>query len=137
MTDYKPDYTDRDSYFAAKDRASAERDRENAAGGPQPRAEPKAHDYRRGGWGHTANISQVQNVGHNVKMHGFGTGVCPGDYIIKANGAAIASYRVDKIWYERDPPDMWFADCTYDPSVFGVLADTNQIVRIKDHEPTL
>lgn len=127
---YKPDYTSREAHYAAKDKAMAERDRENAAGGPKPRAEPKAHDYRRGGWGHTANISEVQNEGHNVKMNGFGTGICPGDYIIKANGTAVASYRVDEIRYSRDPPDQWFAKCTFDPGKFGVLADTNEIVRL-------
>ena len=79
---------------------------------------------------------KVMNEGHNVRMTGFGTGICPGDYIIKSHQGGVSTYRVDTIRYERDPPDMWFADCSYDPTVFGVSAATNQIVRIKDYEPT-
>lgn len=128
---YEPDYTDRDSYYANKDRAVAEREKEIAEGGPKPGAEPKAHDYRRGGWGHAANISEARDGGKKVKMHGFGTGIRPGDFIIKDNGrGGIASYKVDKIDYKRDPPDMWFASATWTPGVFGARVDNDEIVRI-------
>jgi len=127
--DYTPNYESRDAHFAAKDAASAARDRENAAGGPKSRAEPKAHDYRREGWGHTASIDKIEDEGRKVTMLGFGSGVCPGDFIMKKNGEGYASYKIDTIKYNRDPPDQWSATATFTPGVFGVT-DDGRIVKL-------
>lgn len=127
--DYKPNYDSRDAHYAAKDAAMAARDAENAAGGPTPREQPKAHDYRYERWGHKATISEVQDNGHKVKMTGFGSGICPGDVVIKKNEEHVASYQIDTIKYYRDPPDQWIATATFAPGIFGVTKD-DRVVRL-------
>jgi hypothetical protein len=119
MVEYNPDYTDRDSYFANKDRATAERDLENATGGPKAREKPKAHDYRSPCWGHAAKLIHTTDGGRTGTLSGHGSGIAPDDFVILAHPrGGIASYKVDKIDYQRDPPDMFFADVTWTPGVF-------------------
>jgi hypothetical protein len=127
--DYKPNYDSREAHYAAKDAATAARDKENAAGGPKARDEPKAHNYLREGWGRTATIHDIKDNGHKVKMRGFGSGICPGDFIMKKNGDGYASYKIDTIKYNRDPPDQWSATATFTPGVFGVT-DDGRIVKL-------
>ncbi len=91
----------------------------------------KCHDYRKGHWGHDAIVTQVSDGGQAVRVAGWGPGITEGDFLMLKGPS---SYRVDAIRYESDPPDMWFATCTYAPGVFGVDAKTHKIIRLDERE---
>lgn len=133
--DYKPNYDSREAHYAAKDAATAARDSENAAGGPKPHTTPKAHDFRANWWGHSANIQKVIDKGQQLKLTGFGSGIAPQDILILKNGSDVASYRVDSIRYQRDPPDQWFADASFCPGVYGVTDDGRIVLLDADGKP--
>lgn len=71
------------------------------------------HDYRTREWGHDFSVLAVS--GHTIRISGWGAGIRPGDHLILPNGHQSTRYRVTAIEYKTDPPDMWFADATFDP----------------------
>ena len=137
---YEPNYTNREAYYARKDRVVAERIAEKEKQSSlfarvrarlfPPAREPNVHDFRQDRWGHAANVWEAKDGGKTVTMTGHGCGIEAGDFIIKSNKTGWASYRVDKIEYKNDPPDMWFADCTWAPGVFEVRG--GEIVRCEN-----
>jgi len=129
--DYKPDRSKgRDAWYVAKDAASDARRKENGEGGPQARAEPWAHNYLHQGWGHMAEIDRGFDDGRTVEMSGFGSTICPQDFVIMAHPEeGCASYKIDRIRYSRLIPDKWEATATHTPGIFGVTVD-GRIVRL-------
>jgi hypothetical protein len=77
--------------------------------------EPKTHDYTTRGWGHDFGISHSNHHGFEVSAYGWGRGIRAGDYLILPNRDTPTRYEVRSIAYQRDPPDMWFADLLFAP----------------------
>lgn len=123
MTDYKPDYSDRELYYARKDAAVTVR---LANPGPEPARrtveDVRCHDYRRTGWGHNCVFKEKLPPGDGSRWrgYGFGTGIRGGDYVMLLNRPQVAPYRVVKIEYKHDPPDMYWAEFEYHNGGFGV-----------------
>ena len=137
---YTPDYSDRDTYYANKDRAMAEREAEKAnkpgfvarmlARVFGPIREPVPHDYRREYWGHSLMALDESADNKIVKLYGFGCEIEAGDFLIRGHDNGWGSYKVDEIEYKNDPPDAFIAYCTWTPGVFEV-DDEGAIVRCK------
>jgi hypothetical protein len=88
-----------------------------------PPVEPKTHDYRRKkrGWGHDCTFAPVDD-GMRGRMMGWGAGIAEGDFLLLSNpewDSGETRYRVTKIKYHQDPPDMWSADVEYAPRPEG------------------
>ncbi|MBB5046976.1 hypothetical protein HNR60_001725 [Rhodopseudomonas rhenobacensis] len=77
-------------------------------------ASAKTHDYTRRYWSHDYTFDPIEN-GMRGRMSGWGSGIRDGDYIILACGNGHTRYRVQKIRYQSDPSDMWFADVVFSP----------------------
>lgn len=95
----------------------------------------KVHDYRQCGWGHNAYLTHTNDGGRTGSMSGWGRFIEPGDFVVLANGDDFASYRVDRIKYNSNPPDQWHAQVTWVPGVFevrGNSAGDTQIFRCKN-----
>ena len=91
-------------------------------------ADLKFHDYRRLSFGHGIQIVDESLDMRKVRFMGQGVGIEVGEFVvIKASDSGWSSYRVDEISYRDDPPDMFFADCTWSPGVFKV--SDGEIVR--------
>jgi len=74
------------------------------------------HDYyTRRMWGHDYTVRAV--AGHRLRVAGWGPydhKIVSGDYLcLEGPTKKVAIYKVTSIEYERDPPDMWFADAEY------------------------
>jgi hypothetical protein len=76
---------------------------------------PATHDYTRRGWGHDVGISHSNHAGFEVSAYGWGGGIREGDYLILPNRDTTTRYEVRSIAYQRDSPDMWFAELLYAP----------------------
>ena len=72
------------------------------------------HDYTIRVPGHDYTFEPL-NGGLGGSMMGWGCGIRTGDYLILANGRKTTRYRVRKIDYFADPPDMWGADVEFAP----------------------
>lgn len=77
----------------------------------------KTHDYSKRRWGHDCTFETDDNglTAHSV---GWGVGLSEGDYILlehKGSPNGSSRYRIEKIKYFRDPPDMWSADLVFAP----------------------
>lgn len=78
--------------------------------------EPTTHDYySHRGWGHDYFIDHVEDGGIRLRGGGWGSGIEEGDFLLLRNGAASTRYRVSRIQYMSDPPDMWFATLDFAP----------------------
>lgn len=75
----------------------------------------KTHDYTDRSWGHDYFILTVIDKGQQLMAGGWGNGISQSDYLILSNGAGTTRYLVEKIRYEYDPPDMWFATLKFAP----------------------
>lgn len=83
------------------------------------KSDPNTHDYTIREWGHDFNVMSMDGRGVHVKLAGWGRGIRTGDFLILPNKGGVTRYRVTKIDYCHDPPDMWFADAKFDPRVKG------------------
>lgn len=81
---------------------------------PPPPREPQTHDYTKRGWGHDYTFSPI-DAGQCGRMSGWGRGIEAGDYLLLDNQGSSSRYRVDRIEYQMNPRDMWFADVTFAP----------------------
>lgn len=80
------------------------------------RRQPKIHDYTIARRGHDGVFTAKEGTeGHEGSGRGWGEGIAVGDFLLFAgpNGGS-SPYRVTKITYYRDPPDMWAAELVYD-----------------------
>jgi len=73
------------------------------------------HDYSVREWGHSYHIVDVENNGLSLRLAGWGRGLSKDDYIILKNGDDTTRYQLNKVEYERDPADMWFAEASFAP----------------------
>lgn len=49
-------------------------------------------------------------------MCGWGMGIDDGDYLLlKHPEGGDTRYKIDKIWYQADPHDMWTAEVSFAP----------------------
>jgi hypothetical protein len=79
---------------------------------------PDTHDFTlaRRRWGHDIGVDTVERGGKKIKVHGWGGGLKPGDYVLlSASPEATTRYQVAKIEYMRDPSDMFFAALKFAP----------------------
>ena len=77
--------------------------------------EPKTHDLSFQCWGKNYTVMNVHEQGLKVDIVGWGEGVKKGDYLILKKGEGTTRYLVDKIRYENNPNDMWFAETSFAP----------------------
>lgn len=136
MTDYKPNYESREAHYAAKDAAMASRDRENVEGGPQPRDEPKVHDYRQQVWGWSLTFrTELNEEGTRWAGNGYGSGVRPGDYVFfTGKGGGYGCWRIAELKYLRDPPDWYDAIFESAQDAFYVDDDGKIVKSVKEKE---
>jgi hypothetical protein len=73
------------------------------------------HDYRVPRWGHDFATIHVFADGKRITAQGWGRGVLVGDYLLLPNRNAETRYRVERIDYYPDPPDMWMAELVFAP----------------------
>lgn len=75
----------------------------------------RTHDYTKRDWGHDFTFDPGRG-GLEAKMMGWGFGIQEGDYLVLPHSKGDTTrYRVARIEYYRDPPDMWRADVTFAP----------------------
>lgn len=79
------------------------------------RAPTVTHDYTRRSWGHDFTIMRIEDKGQRLGVSGWGHGIEEGHFLILPNRDKSTRYRVDKITYYSDPPDMWTADLSFAP----------------------
>lgn len=76
----------------------------------------KEHDYTKRGFGHDVVIRLAEPSGLRLNLTGWGPGLVSGDSIIlPQKGGGSSRYRLVKVLYERDPPDMWNAEAEFFP----------------------
>jgi hypothetical protein len=73
----------------------------------------ETHDYTDRARGHDVAIQHAD--GPRIRVSGWGRGVRPGHHLILPNGDRSTRYRVERISYYADPPDMWNADLVFAP----------------------
>lgn len=74
----------------------------------------RTHDYTVREWGHDSVFTPIDG-GQRASVSGWGYGLERGDYALFPNGERTTRYRIDRIEYYRDPPDMWHAEMTFAP----------------------
>lgn len=87
----------------------------------------RTHDYRQAKrrWGHDIGFDS-KDGGITLHAHGWGYAddansspwIATGDYLLLSHNDGSghdARYRVEKIQYQSDPKDMWFATLTFAP----------------------
>lgn len=73
------------------------------------------HDYSVTSWGHNCDILSINDNGMSLRIAGWGKGLSDDDYLIIKNGSGTTRYKIDKVRYETNPSDMWFAEATFAP----------------------
>ena len=73
------------------------------------------HDYTYKEWGHSYEITSIEDEGVTITATGWGTGIKDGDYIIFKNGNDTTRYVFDSVTYFSDPHDMWSGSLTFSP----------------------
>ncbi len=74
----------------------------------------RTHDYTSRCWGHDYVFRPIDN-GQRGDLTGWGNGIRRGDFLLLQNGTGSTRYRVERITYYPDPPDMWEASVTFAP----------------------
>jgi MioC protein len=72
------------------------------------RRKSRTHDYSLFVWGDDYIFEPIEE-GSRGYMTGRGQGIEGGDCLILSNGFDSCRYRVEKINYYSNPPDMWIA----------------------------
>jgi hypothetical protein len=85
-----------------------------------PVTDERTHDYTVREWGHDFRIRRPAKGGEFLDVYGWGAGIKAGDFLIlpvhsKHYGDSTTRYQVDRINYQADPPDMWFAKLRFAP----------------------
>lgn len=73
------------------------------------------HDYTYRIWGHNYSVIAIKDGGHELRLAGWGSGICDGDFVILKNNDSTSRYYLETVEYQRDPLDMWFADAWFAP----------------------
>jgi hypothetical protein len=82
---------------------------------PNARGTEQTHDYTHRFWGHDYTFDPGRG-GLEAKMMGWGMGIERGDFLVLAHPqGGTTRYRVNRIEYYNDPPDMWRADVVFAP----------------------
>lgn len=77
-------------------------------------SKPQTHDYTRRTWGRDFTFTP-RNGGQRGTMIGWGEGINTGDYLILPHNNATTRYKIERIDYYADPPDMWRAEVVFAP----------------------
>jgi hypothetical protein len=75
----------------------------------------KTHDYSAKEWGHSCEITSIEDGGLNINLAGWGKGIASGDFIVIKNGEDTTRYKFKSIKYCNDPIDMWFGSLIFAP----------------------
>lgn len=76
----------------------------------------QTHDFTVSRWGRAVGTWDTDDGGVTARITGWGRGVKQGDYILLShNNGDPTRYRVERIEYYNDPPDMWRAEVRFAP----------------------
>lgn len=81
----------------------------------------KIHDYTQRYWGHDYYIIKIESnqyLGDVIHAGGWGKGLKKGNFILLVNEQAEnkqTRYKIRRIEYLSDPPDMWKAILEHAP----------------------
>jgi hypothetical protein len=83
----------------------------------EPKATGRTHDFSEGNtWGWAFYVSEITNGNKNIRGHGFGPRVQPGDWVLLKNKAGgKPRYKLLTVEGVRDPNDMFFYTAVYSP----------------------
>ena len=77
----------------------------------------KIHDYsgKNRRFGHDYTFTPITPDGIKGRIVGWGKGISKGDILTLDNGKETTQYKITKIEYYQDPPDMWAANAVFHP----------------------
>lgn len=91
----------------------------------------KVWDYGPGKrfWGHDYFISRRSEDGKQLKISGFGRGIKAGEYILleHSNHVDIVAFRIEDIYYETDPRDMFWANLVWDGTTYNAKVEAGEL----------
>jgi hypothetical protein len=88
---------------------------------PEAMKTARTHNYTARHWGHDYLITLIKKGGLELSITGWGRGISDGDYILMESQSTEPGsnrdtrYKVKKIRYYTNPPDMWAMTATFAP----------------------